>query len=223
MKKHFALALTFLSFIMLVVSCNKKVQSINLNANNINPTALLPLTAGNTWIYADSTFDSTYTVKSVIVDSASVINQSVTVSGNLYWLIVESDSNGYAGSGGYYTNIQDQNGYYDVLGLDISYSPYFFFGTASADGVKLVPTYTDPSVPTCVLVENQYGFVSTYQVAGYTTIKNILQIANCHGTYSYVTYIAKGVGVVRYEIYIPKSPTSSYLALSQTLTKFKHK
>lgn len=223
MKKHLVSIFAFLSLIMIVVSCNKKVQSINLNANNISPTALLPLTAGNTWYYTDSTFDSTKAVKSVVADSAWVQNQSVTVSGSPYWLVLESDTSGFAGSGGYYTNIQDQYGYYDVLGLDSSYNPYFFFGTAYADGSRLVPTYTNTNVPTCVIVENQYGFVTTYQVAGYTTIKNILQISNCSGTFSYVTYIAKGVGVVRYEIYTPKSTSASYLSLSQTLTRFKHK
>jgi hypothetical protein len=221
MKKYFAFTIASVIVVLSIIACNKSAQVVNINNLNTSTTALLPLKVGDTWIYQDSIYDTVTNAAFVSIDTAQVINKSITAGGNPYWGVVETDSLGCFDYGGYLTNYQDQYGNYDVLELDSSGSPYLFWGATTVNGSQLTQTYTDFSNLSCGLTENTYGFTTQYSIAGYTCYRNIVQVQDCHGTASYVTYISAGVGVVRYEIWQQNAGSSTTSILySQTLTKF---
>ncbi len=225
MKKYFALFLTTVALTLTIIACKKDAQVVNTNKDNISPTALLPLSVGNKWYYQDSTFDTTsYAFKGVLTDSAEVLNNTITVVGNPYWAVVENDSTGCFGYGGYYTNYPLSNGLYDILGLDSSNGRYLFWGSSTTDGAQILPAYSGFTSLSCAFIQNTYGFVTTNNIAGYTCQKNVIQIQDCKGVTSYVTYVSPGVGVVRYEVWQQNTGAAkSSVLYSQTLTKFVHK
>ncbi len=225
MKKYFVLIITSISLTLTIIACKKDAQVVNVNSNNISSTALLPLTVGNKWYYQDSTFDTTtYAIKSDLTDSVVVINNTVTVQGDPYWAVVESDSTGCFGYWGYFTNYAESNNLFDIIGLDSSYNRYLFWGGSSSDGYQLLKTYTGYTSLSCAFIQNTYGFVTNYNVNGYTCQKNLIQVQDCKGTTSYVTYVSAGVGVVRYEMWQQNNGgTKSAILYSQTLTRFVHK
>ena len=227
MKKYVLVTLTSIVFIISIVACNKGAQVVNTNTYNTSPTALLPLKPGNVWYYQDSTFDDTTGVlQSVVSDSAQVLNQTVSVSSNPYWVVTESDSGGCFGYGGYFTNIQDANGNYDILVLDNNYNQDFYWGTTQVNDVPLLSanSYFDTTI-SCSVTANDYGFTTTYQKNGYSCYLNIVQSIACNGTENDYYYVCPGVGLVRYEVWQTPNAASNtfYLQYSQTLTGYKLK
>ncbi len=230
MKKYVLVTLTSIVFIISIVACNKGAQVVNTNTYNTSPTALLPLKPGNVWYYQDSTFDSTtHAFESVLVDSALVVNSTVTALGNPYWVVEENDSTGCFGNWGYYTNYPPTNGLFQIVGLSVSstsYSQYLLWGQAASDSSQLTQTYTGITSLSCAYIQNTYGFTHNYTINGYNNCyRNLIQFQNCQGTTNYVIYVSAGIGVVRYEVWQTPNAASNtfYLQYSQTLTGYKLK
>ena len=224
MKKYFALFIASITLILSVVACKKNAQVVNLNSYNTSSTALLPLKVGDIWIYQDSTYDTTNTLKSVIIDTAQVQNQSIVYSDGVpFWQITETDTSGYGFFGNiFYTNHPNSYNSPTIYATDTSYKVYFIWGTPTADGAQLTQTSTDFSNLSCGITGNNYGFTTSYTINGYTNCyKNLYQEQSCKGITSEVSYFSAGTGLVRYEIWVEYAGSSTpHMIYSQTLTKF---
>ena len=225
MKKYLAFTLVSVFTILILTACSKNavVLNNNNNNNNNNSTTLLPLTAGNIWVYQDSAFSSANVVSQVITDSAYVTSATTAASGIEFYNFV--DPYGWFGPYGYFATASDQYGNNYILEMDsANTSPYTFFETASADQT-LLGTGHDFTDPSCVVTYQQYGFASTTLVDGFTCYKNFITGTNCSNvnTENIVEYVSPGVGIVRVEDWEQDTTQASkplYLSYSQTLTKY---
>lgn len=202
-----------------IVACQKNSAGFDQGGK----TSLWPVKTGNTWIYKDSVFNDSV-VTNVYLDTTT-INSQYVVAGNGQVLFGINDPNGWFQTGGY-VGVDPYNS--TVYEIDsASNSPYIFFGTASQDG-DLIGTGSDYTNPACPIQFNQYGFVTTYPVAGYTCLANIQYTTNCNNanTEMVILYVSPGVGVVRIEDYLTDSTNVAvgaklHLGYSQTLQSSK--
>jgi len=205
-------------FILIMAACTKT----STNSNNINSsTSLLPLKAGNYWIYQDSSFDASGNLQVSAHDSTFINKNTTSVSGVTFYGI--TDSIGWFGTGGYVT-VDPSNTY--LYGLDSLNAPnYLFFALAPGDGY-LIGSSTDYSNPACLGTYALYGFASTYKVNGYTCYRSYGYYKDCNNNIlnAYIYYVCPGVGIVRIEDYLanPNVNTNTlYMDYSQTLQSYK--
>lgn len=204
--------------LLLILSSCTKVNNTNSSVV-INP--LLPLKAGNTWIYQDSIFDANKNLLENYPDTAIVTSQTSTISGITFYGY--NDSLGYFGSK---CLLAYDSLYYAIYQLDSvnAPTPYVFFQVAPYDSY-LLGTGTDASNSSCLGTYYAYGFSSTYNINGYSCYKNIDYEQDCNGNIitEDVFYISPGVGVVRIEDYEPIASGNSglYMDFSQTLKSAK--
>ena len=226
MKKYFALTLLSVSVLLFLVACNKNAVVVNNNNNNNNSNSLMPLKAGNIWIYQDSTWDSLHALPQVLTDTAYLSTATATSAsepGILFYNFV--DYNGWFGPYAYFANASDQYGNSYLLAMDsIGTNPYTYFETAPSDGT-LLGSSQDFSNPACLTTYQQFAFASTTVINGYTCYKNFITATNCNNVNveNQVEYVSPGVGIVRFEDWVqdttlPNKPL--YLNYSQTLTKY---
>ena len=180
-------------------------------------TSLWPLKATNTFVYQDSAFDTNDTLLESYTDSAYVNSLTTVISGVTFYGF--TDSLGWFGTGSYLAVDPYNTTIYSLDSLNST--PYIFFQEASADGT-ILGTSQDFSNPSCIGNITQYGFASTYSIAGYSCYRNILTETDCNNNtiYTVVLYIAPGAGLVRVEEYsqIPGAAGGSlYKDYSQTL------
>ena len=226
MKKYFGLSLLVPISILTVVACSKKAMVVNnTNPSNGVGSNLFPFKAGNVWIYQDSLWDSTKTLSRSFSDTAyltsSTLDYTNSNGGLLYNFV---DPKGVFGSC-YFGTWHDQNGNGYVLEYDGNgFNPYLFFGTSAA-GDSLIDSWKVVSNPACTYNSQQYSYIATTQINGFTCFKNIITTTNCNNinTENYVEYVSSGVGIVRLENWVHDSTGTNkplYLQYSQTLQKF---
>jgi hypothetical protein len=219
MKNGYLGVLLVISVVSLV-ACQKNSAGFDQGGK----TSLWPIKAGNTWIYKDSVFNDTV-VTNTFFDTVTVTSQYV-VAGNGQVMYGISNPNGWFPSSGTYLGVDPYNS--TIYEIDsASSSPYIFFGTVSQDG-ELIGTGSDYSNPACPNNFSQYGFVTTYPIAGYTCLANIQYTANCNtvNTEQVIIYLTPGVGVVRIEDYQTDSTSAAVgakLHLSYTHTLLSSK
>ncbi|HTI91974.1 MAG TPA: hypothetical protein VL727_15380 [Puia sp.] len=211
MKKFFVFFLIVAS-VSAIVSCNK--NSSGPNAGH-GPNALFPLTAGDTWYYADSTFNDTM-LTGFKPDTMTINSQRLTDNaGNVYTGI--TDPQGWF-EGSYILVDPGNTAVYEVDSP--AYSPYVFFQTVGQDGP--VGTGADYSNPGCPIHSIQYGYANPVTIAGYSCLKNAEVVTDCNNIIreEVVSYVSPGVGVVRIEDYVADSTKGNnlYEDYSQTLT-----
>lgn len=213
--KNLFIAITLL----LILSSCTKLNNTNSSSGVIN--SLLPLKAGNTWVYQDSTFDPYRNLLENYPDTAVVTNQTSTISGITFYGY--NDSLGYFGSK---CLLAYDSIYYAIYQLDSlnAASPYVFFQMAPYDNY-LLGTGIDPSNGNCMGTYYAYGFSSTYNVNGYPCYRNIDYEQDCNGNIitEDIFYVSPDVGVVRIEDYLPIASGSNdlYMDFSQTLQSAK--
>lgn len=226
MNKYIKLSLVSCVLILTIVACNKKAVVVNNNyPSNGTGSNLFPLKAGNQWIYADSLWDSTKTLSKSYLDTAYLTSATLSmaqINGGLLYNFV--DPNGVFGSC-YFGTSHDINNNGIIIEYDgNNTNPYIFFGTSSkAD--SLVDYWRDASNPACTYSSQQYSYISTTQINGYTCFKNIISTTNCNNinTENFVEYVSPGVGIVRLENWAQDTTGTNkplYLQYSQTLQKF---
>ncbi len=220
MKKVFFLIFPVLVFIW---GCSKTSSTTSAGSNST--TSILPLKAGNSWIYQDSIFNTDGTVGEVYADSTYINSQITSRSGVTFYGI--TDSLGWFGTSSLLAVDPTNTTIYGLDSINSLNSPYLIFALTPSDGY-LIGTSQDFSNASCIGLDALYGFASTYSVASYTCYKNIEYIKDCNGniTYTTVSYYSPGVGLVRVEEYspVPGSTTNAlYLDYSQTLKSVKLK
>ncbi|MFP5039653.1 hypothetical protein [Parasediminibacterium sp. JCM 36343] len=183
---------------------------------------LLPVKAGNKWVYKDSVFKSANVVDSTFADTA-VITAKTATSSSLQGITFYNfcDSIGWFGKNAYLAPAIDQTSGY-IFQMDSANGlPYTLFQTATIDNQYLGKS-NDFTTPTCIHVFLQYGFATKTVVNGFSCIRNITYYSDCSSTEVIVQYVSPGVGIVRIEDYEKTSSTNStlYLSYSQTLQKF---
>lgn len=220
MKKGYLRVLLVISVVSLV-ACQKNSAGFDQGSK----TSLWPIKTGNTWIYKDSVFNDSSVLTNNYLDTATISSQ-YQVAGNGQVLFGINEPNGWFQTTGGYVGVDPYNS--TIYEIDSSSSsPYIFFGTVSQDG-QLIGTGSDYSNPACPNQFTQYGFVTTYPVAGYTCLANIQYTANCNNatTEQVIIYLSPGVGVVRIEDYQTDSTSVTqgaplHLSYSQTLQSSK--
>ncbi len=225
MKKFFGLSVLICLLIFSIVACSKKAVVVNNSYPRNGPGSnLFPFKAGNQWIYLDSLWDSTKTLSKFYSDTAyltsSTLNMSQINGGLLYNFV---DPNGVFGSCYFGTSHDNNNN-----GLIIEYdgngtNPYVFFGRSSISD-SLVDSWRTPNA-SCSYSSEQYSYIATTQINGYTCFKNIITTTNCNNinTENFVEYVSAGVGIVRLENWVQDTTGINkplYLEYSQTLQKF---
>ncbi|HEY4060669.1 MAG TPA: hypothetical protein VGM30_02155 [Puia sp.] len=200
--------------VLVIASCHKNSGPYP----GRGPNSLWPLTAGNTWIYADSVFnDSVLTgnYPDTILENGRIEQDN---TGSYYFGI--NNHNGWFGDGSF-VSVDPNN--YTIYEVDSpAYSPYIFFGAVSQDG-QSIGTGTDYSNPACPLFSIQYGFATPEAVGKtYTNcLKNIQYVTDCHNVIqeAIATYMSPGIGLVRIADYRADSTHNNNLSLvfSQTL------
>jgi len=203
--------------IVVFMACSKSTDN---GVSVSSSSSLWPLKTGNTFIYQDTAFDASGNVLESYKDSAFITNLTTSVEGTPFFQI--NDSLGWFGTGSY-VGVGGANT--SLFGLDsLNAAPYIFFSEAPYDSY-LIGSSQDFSNPTCVSLDALYGFLTTYNVKGYTCYKSVEDITDCNNniTYAVVYYISPGYGVVRIEEYSPNpnSTNTLYLDYSQTLVSDK--
>ncbi len=198
-------------------SCTKTSTTAPVNPGS--SSSIWPLKAGNSFIYQDTVFNADGSAAEFYTDSAYVNTQTTSRSGVTFYGF--TDSLGWFGTGGFLAIDPANTAIYGLDSANEVSSPYLVFAIAPADGY-LLASNQDFSNPNCIGFDASYGFTSTYNVAGYSCYKNIEYIRDCNGniTYTTVTYVSPGAGIVRVEEYsvVPGSTSNAlYLDYSQTL------
>ncbi len=206
--------------LVVVVACSKTSTSSNPSVNNA--TSILPLKAGNIWIYQDSGFDANANLLGSYKDSSFITSLSTSRNGVNFYEI--NDSLGWFGTGSFLAVDPSNTSLYGLDSLNAA-SPYIFFANAPSDGY-LIGSSSDLSNPACIGLDALYGFASTYNVAGHACYKSLDDVKDCNGNiiYAVVYYISPGVGIVRIEEYSPNPNSTTnnlYLDYSQTLQSNK--
>jgi hypothetical protein len=202
-----------------IVSCNSNPSGLSNSGVPTQP--LIPVTAGNTWIYTDTIFAASDTVYADTVAIGSNQLEFTGPNGNVIVNnVVESDTTGiFAGS---YLGLDPSNtAVWQYDSAQINASPYIFFETANADRTALQQgTSADPTSPNCTDMIVLYGFVSTTVINGHTCLKNILTVtSSCTNAIieQEDEYIDPGIGLVRFDDYQLNSSGVLAMDFSQTL------
>ena len=177
-------------------------------------SCLIPLSAGNVWVYQDSVFDRPGVLNSTYVDSMTVSQSTTNLNGLNYYGV--QDPQGWFGPSGYLA-VNPINS--AIFGLDsLNGDPFLFFGTALWDWTVLGVS-SDFSNPVCIGTFTQYGFYNTANVEGYDCQVNIGYVVDCNNvtTEEIVYYVCPGVGVIRIEDYTTDRFNNLFLDYSQTL------
>lgn len=188
--------ITFVALTLLAASCT---PSSNYNTG-VPSKPLMPLTAGNQWIYVDSIFDqnnggaliSTYLDTMIVNNNTAQYNSQ----GGVVPFYGITDPNGWFGDSSY-IGLDPQN--IALYGLDsLNSQPFEFFGTATADGTILGQSY-DNSNPSCTLQYTLVGYSTTVSMYSHTCLQNVQTTVNCNNyTVDQInTYLTPGVGIVR--------------------------
>jgi hypothetical protein len=182
--------------IVLAVSCTHNTAT----NTGVPSLPLIPLTAGNVWIYTDSIFNnqSGGTLDSVYTDSVVVNSQTADFSsqnGQIVFYGV-TDPNGWFGNS--YLGVDPTNT--AAYGLDsLNGTPYTFFATSTVDQALLGQSTDYTDYPNCPETYSLYGYATTTTIGGHTCLQNIQTTVNCSNLLleQINTYLAPGVGIVR--------------------------
>src|ERR1700754_5281504 len=211
MKKFFVFFL-IVAGVSAIVSCNK--NSSGPNAGH-GPNALFPLTAGDTWYYADSSFNDTM-FSQLTHDTMTINSQRLTDNAGNVYTGITNPGGWFEGS---YILVDPGNPAVDEVDSP-AYSPYVLFQAVGQDGP--VGTGADYSNPGCPIQSIQYGYANPITVAGYSCLKNAEVVTDCNNVIreEIFSYLSPGVGVVRIEDYVADSAKGNklYEDYSQTLT-----
>ncbi|MES1249691.1 MAG: hypothetical protein ABUL46_03360, partial [Chitinophaga rupis] len=209
--------LAVMTVIVSFLSCSKNSSPSGPGNSN---TALWPLKAGDTWVYADSVFtDSLYATS--YPDTITALSTTYNDPGGFPLFEITSSS----GQGWFYNNswvgVDPSNStiyLMDTLGSG-SY-PFFFYPPYDN---SLVGSGTDFSNPTCPVTLSQYGFLSTVTVNGFSCVRNIMYAIDCNNITQEVVviYVSPGNGVVRIEDYELSSKNTLQPTYTQTLQSVK--
>ncbi len=223
MKKTLSGAFIFISLIALIVvisfaSCSKSPSS---SGPGNSTTALWPLKAGDTWVYADSTFSDTTFIQNTL-DTVTALAQTYHDPGGFPLYELNSTGQGWFWTSSF-AGVDQGN---DAIFLmdSLSTPSYLFFSTANVDGT-IIGTGTDFSNPACPIQIVQYGFVTPTVINGYSCISNVQYSTDCNGVIQeeIFIYICPGIGVVRIEDHLADASQNNALFLdySQTLKSVK--
>lgn len=213
-----------------ILSCHKNAVVVNNNnytVNNNTDSSLMPLKAGNQWIYLDSTFKSTNVVDTVVTDTAYTTSQVYSTNQLPGYTFVGYWDPGWFNQFLYMGNAVDQNGYQYVLTVDSSSAPYYYytFETVPYDNYSLGHSIDSVSNRTCATNINYYGYSTRTNINGYSCLKNKVVYTNCSNTVTEVvnTYFYPKVGFVRMEDYLQDTTQVGkplFLQYSHTLKQF---
>ena len=217
--------------LIVIAGATSCTHTNNTQSTGVPSQILIPLTAGNSWIYLDSNFAvGTGTYVNSVSDSVYVTSQSLEVgsqNGNITFNGIY-DSTGFLGTTSYLGIDPSNTAVYQYVPTDTAGgatpSPDVIFETSTSDNVLLGQgNGPDPSDPSCELLYTLYGYASTTVINGHTCLKNIQYTTNCSNIVieTDVTYIAPGVGIVRFEDYQTDSTGANMkLDYSQTLQTY---
>jgi len=231
MKRKLLSYLTLLLSFVALYSCNKNAVVVNNNNNNTvnnnTDSSLLPLKAGNKWVYFDSVFSSTNVLDTAFIDTAYTTNQTYATNQLPGYTFVGYWDSGWFNQFQYMANAIDQNGYQYVLTIDSISNPYYFysFETVPYDNYSLGHSIDSVSNRNCSTNINYYGFSTRTTINGYPCLKNNAVYTNCNNTVTEVanTFFYPKVGFVRMEDHkqdttLPNKPL--FLQYSHTLKQF---
>ena len=221
---------TFLLSLVLLFSCNKSAIVVNNNNNNFNnntDSSLLPLKAGNQWIYLDSTFKSTNVLDTAVVDTAYTTNQTYATNQLTGYTFVGYWDPGWFNQFLYMANAVDQSGYQYVLTIDSASNPYYYytFETVPYDNYSLGHSIDSVTNRNCTTNINYYGYLTRTVINGYSCLKNKVTYTNCNNVVTEVvnTYFYPKVGFVRMEDYLQDTTQVGkplFLQYSHSLKQF---
>ena len=222
MKKYFLIGFALTVLLISISSCKKQATV----APTYPSSNLWALKAGNVWVYQDSEYNSNNTLRAAYPDTAIMTSATIQYAdypGLLFYGF--KDSLGFLGPNTVYVSTpSDDYGGYILTMDDASSAPSIIYQTATSDNLVLA-SQQDNSTPTCVGTLNVYGYASSTLINGFTCTKNIKTYTDCNHNViqSLITYVASGIGIVRWEYYKKDSNSTSnvlYLDFTQTLQKF---
>lgn len=201
-----------------LLSCSKISSSTSTNTPTV---PLLPLKIGNTWIYQDSTSNTSGSLLQNYADTVTATGQTATISGVSFYSV--NNPGGYFGTNSSLALDPSNLAIYRLDNLNLYVSPTIFFEITPTDNY-LIGTGLDTTNSYCTGTYYAYGFAGTYNINGYSCYKNIDYEKDCLGNIisQNVFYVCPNVGIVRIESYLPVTSGSFnlYLKFSQTLKSY---
>jgi hypothetical protein len=208
-----------LSMVLLIVSCTTNNGS---QSTGVPTQTLMPLQAGNSWIYVDSLFSDAGTYDTAYSDT--VVINSLTTSfsdpDETVSFFGISDPNGWFGTGTYMGVDQNNTVLYQLDST--GQTPDVFFETATTNG-SLLGQGSGLTYTSCPVTYNLYGFTTPVVIGGRSCLENTEVTINCNGANveNINTYLDPGIGVVRIEDYeLDSAGTSININFTQTLQSY---
>jgi hypothetical protein len=196
----------------LVISCSKDERTPGLP---VESKGLIPLKAGNNWVYEKNNFDSSGNLKSTTGDTIFILS-NITINDTTYYQQYQTSITNIRAAS-FFVNVDSNT----IEKID-SATKYIFFKRVNTDNI-LVNYWLDTVSSRCTGHNDLFGFSAATTINGYSgCLRNEVRVTDCTGlTFEkWVYYLKPQLGLVRIEHYALANDGAFYLQFAEDLKSY---